>query len=1655
MFHSADHNNAYSGQLDRKRPSRWDKPYRNDAPHHSSVSKKSVPLDSSRNGTGVSKDLSTNTETVKGGRGEQHDSTSSQKAPPASNIRKKPSPKKKKSKGSDRTFSQGANHTDKGTSSGKAAPGSAQDKGQMSKERIVLLPTPRLQEKKPIGSDGANEKAGKNCSGEETSSSRMPAFQKEKTLKNKRTPNPTPRLQEKRLIDSNVATGKVGHSFPSVSNPVRPFHRNSRGGSIRGRLGQGHVYDRSRFQWIAPKRNNPSANSDDEGNEIDQWLQTSKCNETVHEKELTSVSKDPLPGSEEARNNAIKEATDRLKQALKQKQKNNVKLNELLSSGDESKGDQNVHSQRTQHPKNLAALELDASDMRAIGRANTEKASCTTDENSDDDIVIIERPPPPERPIIDLDDSPMKKGDSNAASLNCDTAKHQTDVSFSGKSLVSDECVQGYDHTKSLEPSSDFQMSESTDTPRKHTEWKRRVRHSSGSINVSVFANNLRQSSKTCGSSNKTNEHVGKGLADSSERENNFAESGYIGSADKEMREERSQNCRSSVGLGSTLSSANMSLDILGNGNSTESPGNTSSPILIEESAFVKPEASESRTTDCSPTSLHSPFSPPLTDNLRRRRTSSSSAHESPSRRSSLTGPGVARHSQPLLSPPSVSRFSHDPRQKKIISDLQKMSQSKLKDLINNPRSGKLDFAMRELMKEHRAVLSRISRDTAEKRIPAEFLNPKSPDLPSDDSTLLADFAIDWSTLPGELICTLGDLFQDFNSEATITGNNQEGSISDHVSFADEETCAVDCLENSKEDDSISDVILQSPPSGESCTEIENYSAKRDQKVVSEQPARIRVRQFARENLLLPEHQTTTSNKSPAVSCTSQDTALTDLASEPVQGHSALVNERFQSTESHRGGQEPSQTSITASESRETAGFSGRSQDSRETVHKPNKQSGDSTRHSIEAGIHLEGSETTPRHSKKSPRKALVGNTNESGRKLGKKIKDISSHQPSVQKNSHSKNKEKDKHKEKFCMRKVSCVDFETSEADVFGSTEQDPGQSAPVLNPDTSTKEKNQQKKRFHLQESSRIDTETPSMDAVQDPAQSCLELDSDSRTQETDQQEMRVQMQEVSFIDAEGTNVVVPSKAALDTTNINCVNQSNETVAIASSVKSNENVVNFEKQCVSMLPVLMMTVPANEVSGVVCNMTPSDIEKRISEIDEQLQSLVQERFVLAQAMKTSQSLLEKDKAVPNAVVESSSTVSCVERMDEGVEVLSHECSDAGHQVAKEMDNSSVSLEKKKQRGGKKRKNRFNVNDDEHAKRTRLSESPEASHRKKDACSDDNSIIDDNILQQYLNRSPEYEKCALLEGNILDIKTWARCIYAASHTGIVYRILRRGADFTAEEFCGVRNSGGSTCIEIVVSPGSTSHKLYTGGADGVLRVYNMPRQCEGSLEVLKTPESSHSISSAVHCMQVNWGFLFIGTKAGHVVPFNIEKQLLGEPLTIGGYPVLALQTCVEGPRKVIIVACRHQPIAIRDAMSGLLLRSIGESDWTVYSLVLHENLVYCGANTDKISVFNFQTGALVKHLPASKGVIDMRLFGHYLFCGCYTGKIFVFNLQKSTCVGCFDGPGKMILCLAFDRRKGILCSSKDNGLVSYTFPAGVRGILNKISKLRSCSYGN
>lgn len=113
--------------------------------------------------------------------------------------------------------------------------------------------------------------------------------------------------------------------------------------------------------------------------------------------------------------------------------------------------------------------------------------------------------------------------------------------------------------------------------------------------------------------------------------------------------------------------------------------------------------------------------------------------------------------------------------------------------------------------------------------------------------------------------------------------------------------------------------------------------------------------------------------------------------------------------------------------------------------------------------------------------------------------------------------------------------------------------------------------------------------------------------------------------------------------------------------------------------------------------------------------------------------------------------------------------------------------------------------------------------------------------------------------------------------------------------------------------------------------------------------------------------------KNGEIKHFQ-SGSIKGDRLEFSDKSVLALKASSEGPRRVLIVASRNQPITIRDALTGLFLRTIcGYKSHTVYSLMRERNLVYCGTSSTSIPVFDFT----VRSNTSSRFCI---LYGLFLF---------------------------------------------------------------------------
>lgn len=290
-------------------------------------------------------------------------------------------------------------------------------------------------------------------------------------------------------------------------------------------------------------------------------------------------------------------------------------------------------------------------------------------------------------------------------------------------------------------------------------------------------------------------------------------------------------------------------------------------------------------------------------------------------------------------------------------------------------------------------------------------------------------------------------------------------------------------------------------------------------------------------------------------------------------------------------------------------------------------------------------------------------------------------------------------------------------------------------------------------------------------------------------------------------------------------------------------------------------------------------------------------------------------------------------------------------------------------------------------------------------------------------------------KGPILDVKVFGDSILAASEDGVIYRY--------SQTCNGILNTyeghkSAITCIYVlqaVASSGTTRDWLFSGSLDGSLRCFDITT----SHQVRDAAE----VGSPIQCMDQSWGVIFLGTKSGYVFRFHIKSHAFrGDEIKFSEESVLALKATTEGPRRVLIVASRSQPITIRDAQSGLFLRTVsGHKSHTVYSLMMDSNLVYCGTSSTAIPVFDFINGSQVKLYNAGPGIVCMRMYKWLLFAGCYDGNIYVFDTKEQRLVCSIPGPGNMLLSMDIVKNK-MVAGSKDRRLHMWQMPEQVLTLL-------------
>ncbi|XP_063367156.1 uncharacterized protein LOC134655651 [Cydia amplana] len=237
------------------------------------------------------------------------------------------------------------------------------------------------------------------------------------------------------------------------------------------------------------------------------------------------------------------------------------------------------------------------------------------------------------------------------------------------------------------------------------------------------------------------------------------------------------------------------------------------------------------------------------------------------------------------------------------------------------------------------------------------------------------------------------------------------------------------------------------------------------------------------------------------------------------------------------------------------------------------------------------------------------------------------------------------------------------------------------------------------------------------------------------------------------------------------------------------------------------------------------------------------------------------------------------------------------------------------------------------------------------------------------------------------------------------------------------------TCLIIVKEKYGTT--VYTGSLDSRIRYYDL----ETGLE--KGPECN--VLSPIQTMDRAWDTVYVGTRTGFVTQYECKNNMLipRSTMKFSEQSILALRALKEGPRKVLLVAARSENVTIKDAQTGLLMRTLEGPRMTVYTLVFEEGKVYCGTSSHQIHVFDYNSGSHCGTHSGGKGAVCLRATGGLLFAGCYDGCVYVYRQGGARPLAQLRGPGLMLLSLAVVGTK-IIAGYKDRSLYIWKIPLSI-----------------
>ncbi|XP_036397703.1 zinc finger protein 106 [Megalops cyprinoides] len=215
-------------------------------------------------------------------------------------------------------------------------------------------------------------------------------------------------------------------------------------------------------------------------------------------------------------------------------------------------------------------------------------------------------------------------------------------------------------------------------------------------------------------------------------------------------------------------------------------------------------------------------------------------------------------------------------------------------------------------------------------------------------------------------------------------------------------------------------------------------------------------------------------------------------------------------------------------------------------------------------------------------------------------------------------------------------------------------------------------------------------------------------------------------------------------------------------------------------------------------------------------------------------------------------------------------------------------------------------------------------------------------------------------------------------------------------------------CLLVSCGPG-LQQRLYTGSSDQTIRCYSLKtRECVEQM----------SLSDRVLCFHSRWKILYAGLANGSVVSFSLKTNRQLDVFECHGpRAVSCLASAQEGARHILLVGSYDCTISVRDAKSGLLLRTLEGHTKTVLCMKVVNDLVFSGSSDQSVHAHNIHTGELVRiYKGHSHAVTVVAILGKVMVTACLDKLVRVYELQSHDRLQVYGGHKDMVMCMAIHK---------------------------------------